>query len=91
MNVIPWWLRGKESACSVGDLSSISGLGSSPGEENGSPLQYACLENPMDREAWWASIESPRVGHTVRIHFHFQETNLLKGGFSLQSLCFLTQ
>ena len=40
---------GKESACSVGDMSSIPGLGRSPGEENGNPLQYSCLENSMDR------------------------------------------
>ena len=40
---------GKESACSAGDPSSVPGLGSSPGERNGSPLQYSCLENPMDR------------------------------------------
>ena len=37
---------GKESVCSAGDLGSISGLGRSPGEENGYPLQYSCLENP---------------------------------------------
>ena len=43
---------GKLSACNVGDLSSIPGLGRSPGEGNGNPLQYTCLENPMDREAW---------------------------------------
>ena len=42
---------GKESACSAGDLSSIPGLGRYPGEGNGKPLQYCCLENPMDREA----------------------------------------
>jgi len=36
----------------VGDLGSIPGLGRSPGEENGNPLQYSFLENPMDREAW---------------------------------------
>ena len=42
---------GKESACSVGDLGSIPGLGSSPGEGNGNTLQYSCLENSMDREA----------------------------------------
>ena len=40
---------GKESACSVGDLSSIPGLGRSPGKGNGYPLQYSCLENSMDR------------------------------------------
>ena len=43
----PWWLR-QESACSVGDLGSIPVSGSSPGEGNGNPLQYSCLENPMD-------------------------------------------
>ena len=42
----------KEPACSAGDLGSIPGSGRSPGEENGLPLQYSCLENPMDRGAW---------------------------------------
>ena len=41
------------SACNVGDLGSIPGSGRSPGEGNGNPLQYSCLENPMDRGAWW--------------------------------------
>ena len=45
----------KESACKAGDLSSIPGLGRSPGEENGNLLQYSCLGNPMDRGAWWAT------------------------------------
>ena len=47
---------GKESACHTGDLSSIPGSGRSPGEENGNPLQYSCLENSMDRGAWWAMV-----------------------------------
>ena len=42
---------GKESACNAGNLGSIPGLGKSPGEGNGNPLQYSCLENPMDRGA----------------------------------------
>ena len=46
----------KESACKAGDLSSIPRLGKSPGEENGNPLQYSCLENSMDRGAWWATV-----------------------------------
>ena len=46
----------KESACNAGDLGLIPGLGRSPGEGNGNPLQYSCLENPMDREAQWASV-----------------------------------
>ena len=48
--------RGKESTCNAGDSSSIPGLGRSPGEENGNPLQYSCLENPMDRGAWQAMV-----------------------------------
>ena len=47
---------GKESACSAGDLGSIPGLGRSPEEGNGNPLQYHCLENLMDRGAWWAAV-----------------------------------
>ena len=47
---------GKESACKAGDLGSIPGLGGSPGEGNGNPLQYSCLENAMDRGAWWATV-----------------------------------
>ena len=47
----------KESACSVGDPSLISGLGRSPREGNGNPLQYSCLENPMNRYYPWGSKE----------------------------------
>ena len=46
---------GEESACSAGDPDLIPGLGRSPGVGNGNPLQYACLENSMDRGAWWPS------------------------------------
>ena len=46
----------KESACNVVDQGSIPGWERSPGEGNGNPLQYSCLENPMDRGAWWATI-----------------------------------
>ena len=44
----------KSPACNEGDPGSIPGSGRSPGEENGNPLQYSCLENSMDRRAWWA-------------------------------------
>ena len=47
---------GKESACSAGNPGSIPGSGRSPGVGNGNPLQYSCLENPMDRVAWWATV-----------------------------------
>ena len=50
MRGLPWWLRW--SAYNVGDPSSIPGSGRSPGEGNGNPLQYSCLENPMDGGAW---------------------------------------
>ena len=46
----------KESDCNAGDSGSSPGLGRSPGEENSSPLQYSCLENPMDRGAWQATV-----------------------------------
>ena len=53
------WLSNKESACNAGDagdLGSIPGLGRSPVRGLGNPLQYSCLENPMDRGAWWATV-----------------------------------
>ena len=55
---LPLWLSGKESACNAGatgDTGSIPGSGRSPGEGHGNPLQYSCLENPMDRGAWWTT------------------------------------
>ena len=47
---------GKASDCNAVDPGSVSGLGKSPGEGNGNPLQYSCLENPMDRGAWRATV-----------------------------------
>ena len=55
---------GKASACNVGDLGSIPGSGRSPGEGNGNPLQYSCLENPMDRRAWWATVHGVAKSQT---------------------------
>ena len=54
--VFPGGSDGKASAYNVGDLGLIPGLGRSPGEGNGNPLQYSCLENSMDREAWQATV-----------------------------------
>ena len=48
----------KASACNAVDPGSIPGLGRSSGEGNGNPLQYSCLEYPMDRGAWWATVHS---------------------------------
>ena len=55
---------GKESACSAGDLDSIPGLGRSPREGNANPLQYSCLENPMDRGSWWATVHGVTKSRT---------------------------
>ena len=46
----------KESACNAGDLGLIPGLGRSPGGGHDNPVQYSCLENPMGRGAWWATV-----------------------------------
>ena len=54
----------KASACNAGDLGSIPGSGRSPGEGNGNPLQYSCLENPMDGGAWWATIHGVAKSRT---------------------------
>ena len=53
---LPWWLRDKEPAGEAGDLDSVPGLSRSPGGGRGNPLQYSCLENPMDRGAWQATV-----------------------------------
>ena len=56
----------KSLPASAGNLSLTPGLGRSPGEGNGNPLQYSCLENPMDREAWGATVYGvARVGHNL--------------------------
>ena len=59
MNGLPWWLSSKESACNAGDnardVGSIHGSGRSHGGRHGNSLQYSCLENPIDRGAWWAT------------------------------------
>ena len=54
---------GKESACNTEDRGLIPGLGRSPGEGNGNPLQSSCLENPMDRGAWWSTVPGIPVRH----------------------------
>ena len=54
----------KEAACNSGDLGSIPGLGRSPGGENGNPLQYSGLENPMDRGAQWTIVHGVTKSRT---------------------------
>ena len=83
---------GKESACSVGDLDLIPGLGRSAGGGHGNPLQYSCLENAMDRGAWWATVHRVAKSRTRLNDEHFQHsinhshcvTFLLQGIFLTQ-------
>ena len=75
----PWWRGGKEPACQWREVGVIPGSGRPPGEGNGSPLQYSCLESSMDRGAWWAAY-SPwrckRVRHHGATKQQHQEVNV---------------
>ena len=53
---LPWWLSDKNPPVSAGDPGLIPGVGRSPREGNGNPLQYSCLGNPTDRGAWRATV-----------------------------------
>ena len=77
---------GNESACNAGDLASVPKSRRSPREGNGNPLQYSCLENPMDGGAWWATVHGlQRVGHdwatSLSLSLSYEEQHLV--------LCFL--
>ena len=63
---------GKAFACNAGDLGLTPSLGRSPGEGNGYLLEYSCLENPMDRGAWWATVHGIAMSQTrlTDLHFH---------------------
>ena len=67
---------GKESACNAGDLGSIPGLGRSPGEGNGNPLQYSCLKNSMDTAAWCAAFRGVTKNTTEQLIFSFLNKQL---------------
>ena len=60
-----WWFSSKESAFNVGERGLIPGSGRSPGRGKGNPLQYSCLENPMNRGAWWASPQASKESDTT--------------------------
>ena len=74
--------EGKASACNVGDQGLIPGLGRSPGEGNGNPLQYSCLENPMDGGAWWATVHGVAKSRTRLSDFTFTFFQGFPGGAS---------
>ena len=77
LNKFPWGFPagsdGKASACNAGDLGSVPGLRRSPGEGNGTLLQYPCLENPMDRGAWWAAVHGVAKSRTRLNTFTFNK------------------
>ena len=64
--------KSEESACNAGDPSSVPGLGWSPEERNGNPLQYSCLGNPMNpKGAWWATVHGSQESDTTeQLHPH---------------------
>ena len=69
---LPQWLSGKEATCNAGDPGLILGSGRSPGGGHGNPLQYSCLENPMDRGVWGATIHGVTQSRTQlkRVSMH---------------------
>ena len=82
---------GKESTCNAGNLVSVPELGSYPGGGHGNPLQYSCLENPMDRGAWWAIVHRVTKGQTQLkwLHVHAlarQDVETYRPLFSLTNM-----
>ena len=82
---LPWWPGCKESACTAGnarDAGSTPGAGRSPGGGHGNPLQCSCLENPMDRGAWRATVHGVTKGRTQEMRQSAHAGLLLLGSFS---------
>ena len=71
MLTFPGGSDSKESACHAGDLGLIPELGRSPGGGNGTPLQYSCLDNSMDRGTWWGTVHGVAKSQTQLSDFHF--------------------
>ena len=73
---------GKASSCNAGDQGAIPGLGRSPGEGNGNPLQYSCLENPMGGGALWATVHGVAKSRTQLSNFVFTHYKHLESKLS---------
>ena len=89
-NLFKYWsflgdLDSKESFCNAGDPGSILGSGRSPGEGNGYPLPYSCLENPMDRGAWRATVHGglQRIGHNWVTNTFTEALGLIRSFFKM--------
>ena len=77
--MLPGGSDGKESAYNAGDPGSIPRLGRFPGEGNGNPLQYSCLENPMERGAWRATVHGVTKSQTQLKQLSAQHTHTMQG------------
>ena len=80
---------GEESACNEGDLGLIPGSGRFPGEGNGNPLLYSCLEISMDRGAWWATVHRVTRSQMRLSNFHFRHSKGLQMAQAEALLCLL--
>ena len=74
---LPSGSDGKESSCKAGDLGSIPGSGKSPRERNGNPVQYSCLENSSDREAWQATVHGVTELDTTELYSYVWVDSIL--------------
>ena len=81
MSLFPGDSDSKASAHNAGDPGLIPGLGRSPGEGNGNPLQYSCLENSMDGGTWWATVHGVAKSQTRLSNFTSLHFNVATGNF----------
>ena len=90
--VFPGGSEVKASASNAGDQGSIPGSRRSPGEGNSNPLQYSCLENPMDREAWWATVHGVSESQTRLSDFTLDNKVVFQfiNGLSILKIIFST-
>ena len=89
MQGLPWQLGGEESTCNAGNAGLVSGSGRSPGEENGNPLQYSCLGNPMERGAWWATVLGLQESDTtLQLNHHHQSNANTSFGLFFQKFAY---